>query len=71
MMGNYFYPTYNSMSAWMFGGGGFGAFTWLMPLLILGLSLKGIALWKTGRNNHLYWFKSDQLASFAYCFSFS
>lgn len=29
---------------------------WLVPLLIWTLIWKGIALWKCGRNNQLYWF---------------
>lgn len=49
MMGNYF----DSMSNWMSSG---NTLTWLMPLIILDLVLKGVALWKAGRNNQLYWF---------------
>lgn len=58
-MMNYFYqsnPTSNWMYNMMFNGSGFNAFTWLMPLILLDLVLKGFALWKAGRNNHLYWF---------------
>lgn len=29
---------------------------WLVPILIWSLIWKGIALWKCGRNNQLYWF---------------
>ncbi|MBN2096495.1 hypothetical protein JW752_03810 [Candidatus Peregrinibacteria bacterium] len=29
---------------------------WLIPLIIWSLIWKGIALWKCGRNNQLYWF---------------
>ncbi len=29
---------------------------WLVPLLIFELIFKGIALWKAGRSNQLYWF---------------
>ena len=29
---------------------------WLIPILIWSLVWKGIALWKSGRNNQLYWF---------------
>jgi len=29
---------------------------WLIPLMIWELIWKGIALWKSGRNNHLAWF---------------
>ena len=29
---------------------------WLIPLVIWELIWKGIALWKTGRNNQLKWF---------------
>lgn len=29
---------------------------WLIPLLIWELIWKGIALWKSGRNNQLKWF---------------
>lgn len=29
---------------------------WLIPLIIWTLIWKGIALWKCGRNNQLYWF---------------
>lgn len=29
---------------------------WLIPLIIWTLIWKGIALWKTGRNNQMYWF---------------
>lgn len=47
----------NWMSNMMFGGYGFaGAFTWLMPLIILDLVLKGFALWRSARNNQQYWF---------------
>ena len=52
---------YNSSSNWMlnsmFGyGNGLNVFAWLMPLIMLDLVLKGFALWKAGRNNHMYWF---------------
>lgn len=30
--------------------------TWLIPLILWTLIWKGIALWKTGRNNQIYWF---------------
>ncbi|MDD2822569.1 MAG: DUF5652 family protein [Candidatus Daviesbacteria bacterium] len=53
MMGNYFYPMYNSMFYWM---SGWNPFIWLAPLALIDLILKGFALWKAGRNNHLYWF---------------
>lgn len=59
-MMNYFYqanPTSNWMYSMMFGGGyGYNPFAWLAPLMMLDLILKGFALWKAGRNNHLYWF---------------
>ena len=29
---------------------------WLVPLIFWTLFWKGIALWKSGRNNQLYWF---------------
>ena len=29
---------------------------WLIPFAIIELILKGIALWKAGKNNQLYWF---------------
>ncbi|MBU1018318.1 hypothetical protein KKA33_04810 [Patescibacteria group bacterium] len=29
---------------------------WLIPLIIWSLAWKGVALWKCGRNNQLYWF---------------
>lgn len=32
------------------------AFAWLGPFILLELVLKGVALWKAGRNNHMYWF---------------
>lgn len=57
---NYFYqanPTSNWMYNMMFGSGyGFNALAWLTPFIIIDLVLKGIALWKAGRNNQLYWF---------------
>lgn len=43
---NMWYPGANMMM-WL---------PWLSPLLLLELVLKGMALWKAGRNNHLYWF---------------
>lgn len=33
-----------------------GPFVWLMPFILLDLILKGIALWRAGRNNQPYWF---------------
>lgn len=44
-MSGYFYHQYN-----------LGSFVWLMPFIFLELILKGIALWKAGRNNQKYWF---------------
>jgi len=37
---------------------GFGPtwFAWLWPLAILELVLKGFALWRSAKNNQLYWF---------------
>jgi methionyl-tRNA synthetase len=29
---------------------------WLIPILIWSIAWKGVALWKCGRNNQLYWF---------------
>jgi hypothetical protein len=29
---------------------------WFIPLIIWSLIWKGIALWKSGRHNQLYWF---------------
>lgn len=29
---------------------------WISPFILLDLILKGIALWKAGRNNEKYWF---------------
>lgn len=31
-------------------------FEWIAPFVILDLVLKAIALWKSSRNNQLYWF---------------
>lgn len=31
-------------------------FYWLLPLVILDLALKGIAMWKAVKNNQKYWF---------------
>ncbi|MFA5932619.1 MAG: DUF5652 family protein [Microgenomates group bacterium] len=57
MMWNYYNSNSNWMYNMMFGyGNGFGVIGWLMPLIILDLVLKGFALWKAGRNNHMYWF---------------
>lgn len=57
MMWNSYYPTTNWMYSMMFGGGyGLSAFAWLMPLVVFDLIAKGFALWKAGRNNHVYWF---------------
>lgn len=56
MYGNFNPTSANWMYNMMFGGYGFGAFTWLMPLIILDLVLKGLALWRAGRNNQSYWF---------------
>lgn len=44
-MHRYFYPQYD-----------LGPLVWLAPFIVLDLVLKGIALWKSGRNNQLYWF---------------
>jgi hypothetical protein len=33
-----------------------GGFKLLMVFVILDLVLKGVALWKAGRNNQIYWF---------------
>ncbi|MCL4397916.1 DUF5652 family protein [Patescibacteria group bacterium] len=35
---------------------GVSVFAWLLPLVILDLILKGIALWRAARNNQSYWF---------------
>lgn len=40
----------------MMFGAGIATVAWLAPLMIIDLILKGFALWKAGRNNHLYWF---------------
>ena len=43
--GGYFYNNFN-----------FGPFIWMAPFVILDLILKGMALWRAGRNYQLYWF---------------
>ena len=40
----------------MMGGYGTGLVWWLGPLVILDLVLKGIALWRAGRNGQKWWF---------------
>ncbi len=29
---------------------------WLIPLIVLGVVLKGMALWRAGQNNNMGWF---------------
>lgn len=33
-----------------------GMLVWLVPLIVWEAIWKGIALWKAGRRNHLWWF---------------
>lgn len=42
----------------MMNGYGYGAgwLTWLGPLVILDLVLRGVALWRAGRNGQKWWF---------------
>jgi len=40
----------------MVNGYGAGWLTWLGPLVILDLVLRGIALWRAGRNGQKWWF---------------
>lgn len=48
------------MSGWdwgtMMNGYGYGWLTWLGPLVILDLVLRGVALWRAGRNGQKWWF---------------
>lgn len=38
------------------GGMNFLWMPWIMPLVLLELVLKGMALWKAAKNNQQYWF---------------
>ncbi|OGC92894.1 hypothetical protein A3D85_01780 [Candidatus Amesbacteria bacterium RIFCSPHIGHO2_02_FULL_47_9] len=42
----------------MMNGYGYGAgwLAWLWPLLILDVVLRGVALWRAGRNGQKWWF---------------
>lgn len=31
-------------------------FYWILPLVLLDVILKGVALWRAGRQNRMYWF---------------